>query len=132
MDNIREFMKLNKAKPYLVFIITAVIMYSILVTALVPKKYTLNVGDIAKIDIKAPREVENTVATENNRAKAVDSVGKKTTKNPQSAEKTKLNIEKLFEAVRRLNANVTTSPADTNELSSNNNEVSTGKILSEK
>ena len=48
MKNIRELMKLNKVKPYLIFIVTAVIMYSILVTALVPKKYTLNVGDIAK------------------------------------------------------------------------------------
>ena len=64
MKNIRELMTLNKAKPYLIFIVTAVIMYSILVTALVPKKYTLNVGDIAKIDIKAPREVENEVSTE--------------------------------------------------------------------
>ncbi|MBU3189700.1 HD family phosphohydrolase [Clostridium bowmanii] len=96
-------MTLNKVKPYLIFIATVIIMYSILVTALVPKKYTINVGDIARIDIKAPREVENEVATENNRTKAVELVGKKTIKvsvNKDAVE----NISKLFSAVAKLNA----------------------------
>ncbi|MGV8983207.1 HD family phosphohydrolase [Clostridium sp.] len=103
MKNIRELITLNKSKPYLIFIVTVIIMYSILVTALVPKKYTINVGDIARVDIKAPREVENEVATENNRAKAVELVGKKTIKisvNKNAVE----NISKLFAAVAKLNA----------------------------
>ena len=126
MENIREFMKLNKVKPYLVFIVTAVIMYSILVTALVPKKYTLNVGDIAKVDIKAPREIENTVATESNRTKAIEVIGKKTIKNPEIPENTKVKIGKLFSVVRRLNANDT---SDGSKLQSNNNETTTTKKL---
>ena len=48
MKKIRELMTLKKVKPYLIFIATAVIMYSILVTALVPKKYTVNVGILQK------------------------------------------------------------------------------------
>ena len=115
MKNIRELMKLNKAKPYLIFIVTAIIMYSILVTALVPKKYTLNEGDIAKVDIKAPREVENEVATESNRTKAVEIVGKKTTK-VRVDEKAIENIGNLFSALRKLSTS----------------EVSSGKVLSEK
>ena len=103
MKNIRELMKLNKVKPYLIFIVTAVIMYSILVTALVPKKYTVNVGDIAKIDIKAPREVENEISTEVNRTKAVENVEKKTIKVPVN-EKAIENFRKLFSAVSKLNA----------------------------
>lgn len=122
MKNIRELMKLNKAKPYLIFIVTAIIMYSILVTALVPKKYTLNVGDIAKVDIKAPREVENEGATETNKTKAVESVEKKTIKVPVK-EKAIENIDKLFSTMGKLK---------TSELSTNNNADSSEKTLLEK
>ena len=125
MKNISELMKINKAKPYLIFIITAVIMYSILVTALVPKKYTLSVGDIPKVDIKAPREVENQVSTENNRTKAVESVGKKTIKIPVN-ERAVENIGKTFSIVRQLNT------SDTGKSSTNNKGTSTQKSLSEK
>ncbi|HEY8890423.1 MAG TPA: HD family phosphohydrolase [Clostridium sp.] len=123
MKNISELMKLNKAKPYLVFIITAIIMYSILVTALVPKKYTLNVGDIAKVDIKAPREIENEMATESNRVKAVESVGKKTIKVPVSESASK-NIERLFSTVIKLNS------SDINESSTVKLELEKAKIAS--
>lgn len=125
MKNIREFINLNKVKPYLIFIITAVFMYSILVTALVPKKYTLNVGDIAKVDIKAPREVENEIATENNRTKAIELIGKKTIKVPVN-EKAMENIGKLFSEVRQLNI------SDADKTSTNNTEDSAVKQLSEK
>lgn len=103
MKNIRELITLNKVKPYLIFIVTVIIMYFILVTALVPKKYTINVGDIARVDIKAPREVENEVATESNRTKAVELVGKKTIKVSVNKEAVE-NISKLFSAVAKLNA----------------------------
>jgi putative nucleotidyltransferase with HDIG domain len=125
MKNVRELIKLNKTKPYLVFIVTAVIMYSILVTALVPKKYTLNLGDIAKVDIKAPREVENEVATESNRAKAVEIIGKKTIKIPVN-EVAAENIGKIFSAVRQL------STSENNKSSTNNNQSSSVPLLSEK
>lgn len=101
MKKFSELLTLNKSKPYLIFIVTAVIMFSILVTALVPKKYTLNVGDIAKIDIKAPREVENEVSTEINIAKAIKNVDKKTIKVPVN-DKAIENIGKLFLAVKKL------------------------------
>ncbi|GCD09089.1 HD family phosphohydrolase [Clostridium tagluense] len=104
-------MTINKAKPYLVFIITAVIMYSILVTALVPKKYTLNVGDIAKMDIKAPREVENEVSTEISKTKAIEGVEKKTIKVPMNGKAIE-KFRKLFLAVSKLN--VTNSTKNTN------------------
>ena len=124
MEKIREFVKINKAKPYLIFVVTAVVMFSILVTALVPKKYTLNVGDIANIDIKAPREVENEVSTESNRAKAISLIGKKTIK--IEANKTAIaNIDKLFKAVRTIN-NV-----DITESTTGNNDTLTVDPLSE-
>jgi len=123
MKNISELIKLNKAKPYLIFIVTAIIMYSILVTALVPKKYTLNVGDIAKVDIKAPREIKNEMATENIRIKAVEGVGKKTIKVPVNKSAVE-NIEKLFSTVSKLNA------SDSSETSTIKLELEKAKIAS--
>ena len=103
-------MKLNKVKPYLIFIVTTIIMYSILVTALVPKRYTLNVGDIANVDIKAPREVENEIGTENNRTKAVAIIGKKTIKILVN-EKAVQNIGNLFLKVGQLNTTSNSNPS---------------------
>ncbi|MBW9169866.1 HD family phosphohydrolase [Clostridium estertheticum] len=125
MRNIRELIKLRKTKPYIIFIVTTIIMYSILVTALVPKKYTLTVGDIAKADIKAPREVENEELTKSDIAKAIEKVGKKTIKVPVN-EKAVENIDKLFSTVSKLNA------ADVNKAGSLNNEDLDGKAALEK
>ena len=116
MKKITDFIKLNKSKPYLIFIVTSIVIYLILVTSLVPKKYKLNVGDIAKVDIKAPREVENKVATEISRAKAIGSVAKKTVKIQEIADKADNNIEKLFTTLRQLD----------------DNNTATGKPLSQK
>lgn len=122
MKNIRELITLNKAKPYLIFIVTAVIMYSILVTALVPKKYTLNEGDIAKADIKAPREVENEISTEKIRANKAAQIGKQTIKVP--VDETAIeNIGKLFSTIKQLN---------TSKPSINNNQTPTEKLVAEK
>ncbi|MBU3073026.1 HD family phosphohydrolase [Clostridium estertheticum] len=125
MRNIRELIKLRKTKPYIIFIVTTIIMYSILVTALVPKKYTLTVGDIAKADIKAPREVENEQLTKSDIDKAIERVGKKTIKVPVN-EKAIENIDKLFSTVSKLNA------ADVNKAGSVNNEDLDGKAALEK
>ncbi|MCB2306598.1 HD family phosphohydrolase [Clostridium estertheticum] len=125
MRNIREIIKLRKTKPYIIFIVTTIIMYSILVTALVPKKYTLTVGDIAKADIKAPREVENEKLTKSDIYKAIEKVGKKTIKVPVN-EKAIENIDKLFSTVSKLNA------ADANKAGSVNNEDLAGKAALEK
>ncbi|MGH4118878.1 HD family phosphohydrolase [Clostridium sp.] len=116
MKDIRGFIKIKKAKPYLIFIITAMVMFSILVTALVPKKYTLNVGDIAKVDIKAPREVENEVGTKKNRDDAVQGVGKRTTK-IQVNKQVIADIDELFSAVRELNGVTESSTNNESQLS---------------
>ena len=122
MKNIRELIALNKAKPYLIFIVTAVIMYSILVTALVPKKYSVNVGDIAKTNIKASREVENELSTEINRNEAMVNVEKKTIKVPMNTKAIE-DIGKLFSAVLELN---------TSSSGENTSGDETKKLLTEK
>ncbi|MCJ7687813.1 MAG: HDIG domain-containing protein, partial [Clostridiaceae bacterium] len=74
-------------------------------------------------DIKAPREVENQVATENNRDNAVQLVGKRTIKIPINKQVIE-DIDELFSVVRQLNG-VTQS-------SENNNETLSTVQLSEK
>ncbi|SHI00453.1 hypothetical protein SAMN02745207_03752 [Clostridium grantii DSM 8605] len=50
-------------KRIIIFTLSFICMFFILVSALVTKKFNLEVGDIASIDIKAPREVKDTLKT---------------------------------------------------------------------
>ncbi|GAA0181937.1 HDIG domain-containing protein [Clostridium sediminicola] len=50
-------------KRIIIFIISFVSVFFILVSSLVTKKYDLNVGDIANFDIRAPREVQDSLKT---------------------------------------------------------------------
>lgn len=55
--------KNDNFKRIMVLIISFSLIYLILITSLVTKKYNLKEGDIAKINVKAQREVENKIAT---------------------------------------------------------------------
>ncbi|MGH4050983.1 MAG: HD family phosphohydrolase [Clostridium sp.] len=125
MKKIRGLLNINKAKPYLIFIVTVIVLYSILVTTLVQKKYSLNVGDIANVDIKASREVEDEASTQRNITKAVDSVGEKTIEVPVGDEAVN-NIKKLFGAVSALNI------IGTSESPTNTSKETPEKLLTEK
>ncbi|MFV3011758.1 HD family phosphohydrolase [Clostridium botulinum] len=69
-----EIKKDNKLKRVLVFFITFLFMYVVLVTSFVTKKYDLQEGDIAKVDIKAPREIKDEVSTKARLQQALESV----------------------------------------------------------
>jgi len=64
----------EKLNRIIVFILTFIFIYSVLVTSLATKKYSLREGDIARVDIKAPREVKDESSTEVRIQQAVDSV----------------------------------------------------------
>ncbi len=49
-------------------------MYVVLVTSFVTKKYDLQEGDIAKVDIKAPREIKDEVSTKARLQQALEAV----------------------------------------------------------
>lgn len=55
---------LSDTNRVILFVVTFVIIYLILMTVLVNKKYDLKVNDIAKTNIKASREIVNESATE--------------------------------------------------------------------
>ncbi|MCW6078672.1 HD family phosphohydrolase, partial [Clostridium sporogenes] len=63
-----------KLKRVLVFFITFLFMYVVLVTSFVTKKYDLQEGDIAKVDIKAPREIKDEVSTKARLQQALEAV----------------------------------------------------------
>ena len=60
-------MKLMKEKVgykrILIYISVFIIIYLLMVTSIVPKKYNLSVGDIANVDIKAPIDTVDEIAT---------------------------------------------------------------------
>ena len=57
-----------------IFLLTFLFIFIVLSTSLVTTKYSLKEGDIAKVDIKAQREVEDVAATEERRLQASNSV----------------------------------------------------------
>ncbi len=57
----------KRPKTLLLFLITFLILYGTLATTLITKKYDLKLGDIPKVDIKAPREIIDQKATEDSK-----------------------------------------------------------------
>jgi cyclic-di-AMP phosphodiesterase PgpH len=72
-NKIGEF---HRFKKLLIFLMAFVLSFSILMTSLVSKKYNLSAGDIAKVDIKAPREIQDEAATNEKVAQLEDAVPK--------------------------------------------------------
>lgn len=93
-----------RVKPYITFIITTLIVYLILSTVVVSKKYNLQVGEIAKLDIKAPRDVEDKVATQRSIEEELKHVQETYTYDANIRKGALENINKLFELVKKINS----------------------------
>ncbi|WP_346912980.1 HDIG domain-containing metalloprotein [Clostridium sp.] len=93
-----------RIKPYITFIITTLIVYLILSTVVVSKKYNLQVGEIAKFDIKAPRDVEDKVATQKNIEEELKHIQETYTYDANIRKGAIDNINKLFEVVKKINS----------------------------
>jgi len=93
-----------RIKPYITFIITTLIVYLILSTVVVSKKYKFQVGEIAKFDIKAPRDVEDKVATQKSIEEELKHVQETYTYDANIRKGALDNINKLFELVKKINS----------------------------
>ncbi|GAA0768150.1 HDIG domain-containing metalloprotein [Clostridium subterminale] len=93
-----------RIKPYITFITTTLIVYLILSTVVVSKKYNLQVGEIAKFDIKAPRDVEDKVATQKNIEEELKHIQETYTYDANIRKVAIDNINKLFEVVKKINS----------------------------
>ncbi|NFK11745.1 HDIG domain-containing protein [Clostridium botulinum] len=97
-----EIKKDNKLKRVLVFFITFLFMYVVLVTSFVTKKYDLQEGDIAKVDIKAPREIKDEVSTKARLQQALESVPIQNTKRTEDKAEILNEINSFFSQVNSL------------------------------
>ena len=96
--------KFPRIKPYITFIVTTLIVYLILSSVVVNKKYNLQVGEIAKFDIKAPRDVEDKIATQKNIEEELKHIQETYTYDANVRKTAIDNINKLFEVVKKVNS----------------------------
>lgn len=92
----------NRIKRVLLFLGTFIVMYSLIISAIAPQRYDLNVSDIAKSDIKAPRETIDEKSSKAKLDQAIANVDKQYTKknevNSQAEDALKDFFTKLISA----------------------------------
>ncbi len=93
---LKVFLKSDNFKRIIIFLCSFVLIYLVLLTALISKKYTLNAGDIAKTAIKAPREVKDRLSTEAKINQAIMSVGLQYSKKTDVKIKVVNDLNQLF------------------------------------
>lgn len=87
----------NKYKKYLLFMLTFIVTYTILISSLSPKKYDLSAGEIARSDIKAPREMVDEEASEEKLQAALESIDKQFTLKSEVKKQAESNIMGLID-----------------------------------
>ena len=89
----------DKIKRFLIFTITFIITYSLIILAVSPKKYDLKIGDIAPADIRAPRETVDEVESKRILDEALQNVDLQYTKKKDVKLNSQQNIKNLFEEI---------------------------------
>ncbi|WP_010240211.1 HD family phosphohydrolase [Clostridium arbusti] len=110
-----SLIKGKNARKVYVFFITFFIIYGIMLTSLVTQKYDLREGDIAKVDIKASREVEDKLATDARRKQAADSVGQQYNKKTEVEGSAEADLNSNFDKIN----NIRNSNIDINQKATN-------------
>ena len=106
----------NKSKRVLLFTITFVVTYFLLITAVAPKKYDLKEGDIARVDIKAPRETIDEKASEEKLNEALAKVDEQYTLRADVKNQAETNIKNLFDKLISLNLTTAENPEKIDSL----------------
>ena len=109
-----------------IFLLTFMFIFIVLATSLVTTKYNLKEGDIAKVDIKAQREVEDAAATEERRQQASNSVPLQYNKKTEVMTEAVDRINSFFRISDRERLRAT---ADSSSLSSGASERPGGQLL---
>ncbi|MDI3534423.1 MAG: cyclic-di-AMP phosphodiesterase PgpH [Thermosediminibacterales bacterium] len=82
-----------------------ILLVVIVVSSITPEKYNLKVGDIAPVDIQAPKNAINEVATKKLQEAAADSVPTKYTQNPEITDQVENNLKNFFQKVYEIREN---------------------------
>ncbi len=83
-----------------IFVVSFIISYIFVATAIAPKQYNLQAGDIPRVDIKAPREIVDEAATEAKENAAIEKVGKQYTLKSDIETNAQNEIKALFEKIK--------------------------------
>ncbi|WP_297634779.1 HDIG domain-containing metalloprotein [uncultured Clostridium sp.] len=95
------------------YIISFIIIYGILITAIAPKEYDLKVGDIARVTIKAPRDTIDQIATKRNQEVAAKNVDKQYTLKSEVESQVEESITNILNKVIDVEQNV---PKESDQL----------------
>ena len=96
---------MDKWKRIFLFTITAILIYFILMTIVTPKRYKLNEGDIATVDIKAPRDIIDEEATKLKEQEVTAKVEKKFTLKNEIKIEASDNVKGFFDKLINLKSN---------------------------
>lgn len=97
-------LKLKKSKYLALFGIVFILSYLLLLTAIAPKQFNLQEGDIARVDIKAPRDTIDQKATKEKESEAIEKVDKQYTVKNEVKVQAEDNIKSLFDEILNLNS----------------------------
>ena len=96
---------MDKWKRIFLFTITAIFIYFKMLTVVTPKRYKLNEGDIATVDIKAPRDIIDEEATKAKEQEVTAKVEKKFTLKNEIKIEASENIKSFFDKLINLKSN---------------------------
>lgn len=96
---------MDKWKRIFLFTITAIFIYFIMLTVVTQKRYKLNEGDIATVDIKAPRDIIDEEATKAKEQEVTAKVEKKFTLKNEIKIEASENIKSFFDKLINLKSN---------------------------
>ncbi|MCH3964683.1 MAG: HD family phosphohydrolase [Clostridium sp.] len=99
-----KFLVKGRQNKIIIFVISFIFIYVVLLTGLTIKRYNLKVGEIAKVDIKAPREVKDELSTQDRINQVLDSVPIQYNKNPEIKTQTVDRLNKFFTMVQQISA----------------------------
>lgn len=100
-------------KKILIFFLAFLAVFAIMLSSLITKKYDIKEGDIAKVDIKAPREVLDKASTEEKKKQASDAIGPQYTLNTEVETDADAEIDKNFAQINNIrNMNIDTKLKD--------------------
>ncbi len=104
MGNLKEKIwgMLKDYRKIILYILTFIIMYGILMTGLVTQKYDLKVGDIPKSDIKAHREIIDETATDARKKEAEEKVDKQYSLSTDIQKQSEDKVKSFFNSVEKI------------------------------
>ena len=115
--------KNNNIKRAFIFISVFLVSYVLLITAIKPRQYSLNVGDIPRADIKAPRDTVDEKATKEAEEKALEKVDKQYTQKSEVKKQAEDNITQFFEQLNTLASAKNTQTNNNQSIEDSVNEL---------